>query len=231
MAEDITRRERLPEQGKEAGPLPEGKKPLAGKVVGAFRAVRGLFAGPPAQKGGPPAGIEKPPAFSARRPDLKSVNRILMVILAGLVVLTVYVAFRRRPDIASVTAAVSRIKFQKAEAGEPAAFQPLPFYLDQIKTRDIFNPFEEAKAPVQPVEPPPPPPPPPKVTIQEKARNLKLIGISWGDTRRAIIRDERTQEVHFLREGDTIKGTEIGVKKILKTEVILSSDGDEMSML
>jgi type II secretory pathway component PulC len=154
--------------------------------------------------------------------------------LAGLICLTGYFAFGERSDISSVTAAVSKIKFQDIEEKVITSFQDLAFYLDQVQTRDIFNEFEEPKPPppvVKPVKPPPPPPPPPKVTIQEKAKNLKLMGISWGADPKVIIKNEGNQEVLFLEEGQKIEGTDIRVKEIKKDQVIISSEGDEMKLL
>ena len=68
------------------------------------------------------------------------------------------------------------------------------------------------------------------MTIAEKAKNLKLSGISWGKNPKAIVQDTSSQEMYFVKEGETIKGTEIIVKKIMKEEVVITSDGDEMSM-
>ena len=46
-----------------------------------------------------------------------------------------------------------------------------------------------------------------------------------------MIRDLVTQEVHFMSEGELIQGTEITVEEIYKTEVILYSDEETMSLL
>jgi len=241
MAEEQTRGEQLFGRTEKTEPEPEKKKPFRERIAGSLRDMRDLITKPVAKGSKPEAGIRKPAVsapvmFSAQKIDLRLVNHVLIYVLIGLVVMTVYVIFRRRPDISSVTAAVSKIKFSEGEFKEIAAFQEISFYLDQIKKRDIFSIFQEKKAVVQPVEPPKPaeppePPPPPKVTIQEKSRNLTIMGISWGERPKAIIKNEGSGEIYFLNQGERIEGTDIDVKEILRDSVILSSDGDEMTLL
>ena len=48
---------------------------------------------------------------------------------------------------------------------------------------------------------------------------------------KVIIKNSKTQEVHFIKEGEVIKGTEITVKQILKDEVVITSDDEDMKML
>jgi type II secretory pathway component PulC len=146
-----------------------------------------------------------------------------------------YVSLREKPEISSVVAAISKIKLQEFESKKIEPFQEISYYKDEIKKRDIFNVFEEEKpAPVeaaQPIVKAPEPPPVPVVPIEQKAKNIKLVGISWGDNPKVIIRDTSTQNVQFFGVGETIDGTDIKVEKILKNEVILSSEGQEMSLL
>jgi len=239
MVEHKTRTEQLFKETKRGGPSPiDGNSPK-GKLADTFKSIRNLFSKPWLRAGAKPeAQTQTVPAlfskiFSAQKLDLKSINQVLALVLAGLICLTGYFAFGERSDISSVTAAVSKIKFPDMEEKVITPFQDLAFYLDQVQTRDIFNEFKEPKPPppvVKPVEPPPPPPPP-KVTIQEKAKNLKLLGISWGADPKVIIKNGSTQEVLFLEEGQKIKGTDIRVKKILKDEVMISSEGDDMKLL
>jgi hypothetical protein len=241
-------------QGKEL--LGRAKKPLAAPPTGGGPGGRGLtgffgemraiftkFSGKDKKPAGivTPAALRKSPlsqvleAFSLQKLDLKFINQILIVVLIGLVMVTCYVMFRKRPDATAVKAAVSKINFSEMEPAPTAAFQNVAYYLEQAETRDIFNVFFEEPEPVVvvPVEPeePPEPPPPPKVPIEEKARNLKLIGISWGNDPKAIIQDQKTQEVHFVAEGELIQGTEVSVKEIKKDKVILFSEEDTMSLL
>ena len=176
-----------------------------------------------------------PLALSTQKINLKTVNQVLVFVLIGLLAAMFYVTFRKGPSISSVTAAVAKIKFLNFETKEITTFGKVTDYLEQIKKRDIFSEYEEEKPPpvVVVVEEKLPPPPPliPKIPIEEKAKNLKLIGISWGKNPKAMIKDTTTQEVQFMSEGDTIKDTDLMIKKVLKEEVIITSEGEEMSML
>ena len=209
MVENRTRGEQLFEQEKGGRPSSSGGNSLDGKTAGTFQGIRNFFSKPWIRAGSKPGAETKtasalpPGAFSAHKLDLKSINQVLSLILAGLIALIVYFAFGERPSISSVTAAVSKIKFQDLGDKTITSFQEPAFYLDQIKKRDIFNKFEKPKPPPPVMKPKelPPPPPPPKVTIQEKAKNLKLMGISWGSDPKAIIKNESTQEMYFLKEG------------------------------
>ena len=210
-----------------------GLRGILSRVTGRGRKPSGAAA-PAAQKKSPLTKLFE--AFSFQKLDLKFINRILVAVLAGLVILTFYVIFRKRPDVTSVKAAVSKINFLDIEPVKSAAFQNVTYYVEQAETRDIFNTFVEKReepAVVVPVEPEksPEPPSPPKVPIEEKAKDLKLIGISWGNDPKAIIKDQKTQEVHFVAEGELIEGTEVSVKEIKKDEVILFSEEDTMSLL
>jgi hypothetical protein len=245
MVEEKTRGEQLFGQAKDSRASSGQAGSLKDKLIKTLIEARGFFVNPQASEenvgGGKSAsGVKKPspavPAgFGPRGLDLKFVNQVLVGILALLAVLTVYVALRERPDIASVTAAISKIKFQEFEAKAVETFQPEAFYLEQVKTRDIFDEYkrkEDSPPPVDIVKVEEPlPPPPPKITIQDKAKNFKLMGISWGELPKVIIRNETSQEMFFLNSGDTIKDTNITIKEIMKTGIILTSEGEEMTLL
>lgn len=235
MVENRTRGEQLFEKAKESRPAGDGNS-IKEKIAGTAESIRGLFSKPWIRAGSKPGAEAKtasallPAAFSEHKLDLKSINQMLSLLLAGLVALTVYFTFGERPNISSVTSAVSKITFQDLGGKTATSFQDLAFYLDQIKKRDIFNEFANPKPP-PPVVKPKAPPPPPKVTIQERAKHLKLMGISWGSKPTVIIKNQSTQEVYFLGEGQKVKGTEINVRKILKDEVVIGFEDDEMKML
>ena len=203
MVENRTRGEQLFKQARGSNPEVAKQGRIKTKVSGVLQNIRDLFG---KQQGKGTAGDKKPGilAFadlSVQKLDLRSINHALMLILGGLIALTVYTVLRQRPDVASVAAVVSKIKYENLEEKVITGFEELAFYSEQIAKRDIFNEYEEPKPPppvvVKPVEKPPPPPPPPKVTIQEKASALKLMGISWGDSPKVIIRNDAIQEVLF----------------------------------
>ena len=238
MVENKTRGEQLFEQAKEARSSSGIENPFKGKYKKILADIRGLFNKPQIKGSLKPAPNVKKATdlfsaiFSAQKLDLRSINQMLAIVLAGLAALTAYVIFRQPPNISAVTAAISKIKFQDLKADTIAPFDQLTSYLEQITKRDIFDEYVEyVPPPAVKVEPPSLPPPPPKITIQEKAKNLKLMGVSWGNSPKVIIKNESTQEVYFLEAGQKIEGTEITVKKISQEDVVISSDGDEMKML
>ena len=236
MVENKTKVEQLFEQTKEAPPSSGGGNKLKEKISGTVAGIRNLFS-KPWLRPGPKVKEEAKAApallagiFSAHKLDLKSVNQAFSLILVGLIALTVYVAFGEHPSISSVTAAASKVKFRNLEDKVITSFEELAVYLDQIKQRDIFNKFTKPEPPPV-VKPKEPPPPPPKVTIQDRARGLKLMGISWGRDPKVIIMNESTQEVLFVEEGQKIKGTELRVREILKSKVVIGFEEEQMDML
>jgi hypothetical protein len=226
---------------KETGGRPSGsgeglsKGNIFRQIKSAFNTVLALLGGKPSGAAAKPAASLKimEAALNIHKLDLKTVNRVLVLVLVALSALAFYFGLSERPDIDSLTAAVSKARYEPPEETAIASFGELSAYLQEVKTRDIFNQYEEPKPPppvVKKVEPPPPPPPP-KVTVQEKAKDLKLLGISWGESPKAMIKNNVTGEVLFLETGQKIKGTEIQVKSVDKDKVIIESDGDEMKML
>lgn len=178
--------------------------------------------------------VLKPAAFGAQKINLKIINQTLIVFLAGLMVLLFYVSLREKREVSSVVAAIAKIKLPEVEPKTVVSFKELPYYLDQIRKRDIFSVFQEKrKEPAKVAEPvkTPEPPPPPVVPIEEKAKNIKLIGISWGENPKVMIKNLNTQNVQFVSVGEKIDGTDLEVKEILKSEVVLSSEGQEMSLM
>lgn len=243
MVEDKTQDRKLLNQAPtEETPAPQ-KVSFRNKVGKTFSDMFGIFAKTKAKLPGDPksppgnkkTALLKPAVFNPQKINLKTINQALVVFLIGLVILMFYVSLREKPEISSVVAAISKIKLQEFESKKIEPFQEISYYKDEIKKRDIFNVFEEEKpAPVeaaQPIVKAPEPPPVPVVPIEQKAKNIKLVGISWGDNPKVIIRDTSTQNVQFFGVGETIDGTDIKVEKILKNEVILSSEGQEMSLL
>ena len=172
--------------------------------------------------------------INVQKINLKTINQILIALLVTLVFLMIYVAFRPGPDIASVMSVVSRIQFPVMESKTITPFEEIAYYLNQIRRRDVFSVYREKVEVIEvseTVEEPSPPVPEPKVPIEEKARNIKLIGISWGGNPKAIIRDLSTQTMYFVSEGETIEGTDLTVKEVFKEQVIITSEGDEMTLL
>ncbi len=114
-----------------------------------------------------------------------------------------------------------------------ASVGPLPEYLEPVNKRDIFAP-----APIVKVKPPKPelkrptrvsaPKPDPVQNLQKKVKDLKLVGISWGQNPVAMIEDKSSQQTSFLKVGDSING--LIIKAILKDRAILSDGNAEYDL-
>ena len=63
------------------------------------------------------------------------------------------------------------------------------------------------------------------------SKDLKLVGISWGQSPKAMIRSKKEQNTYFLRQEQIIGITGIEVKTIFKDKVIISYQGEEKELL
>jgi hypothetical protein len=164
-----------------------------------------------------------------RELNLTLINRALVVVLVLLVAATALNTQRVRPSPMDLSRP-ARSASPPAKAELPAvALRPVEDYLGEVEGRDLFSavaPQErkrvEAKAdPVKPSEPPPKPPQPTALEVlRERAKTLKLVGISWGPVPVAMIEDTATRETSFLREQESIN--QIRIKAILRDRVVIS---------
>ncbi len=158
--------------------------------------------------------------------DLNILNKIFIAVLAGLAVIIGQQAFYKKLRIEELMAVVSRITFKAPAPKAIEDFQPVAYYLDQARQRNIFRPaIEVEKAVIIPLEPAPPQP-----KLQDMVRGLKMVGIAWGASPKAMIKDETTQEIYFLREKELIGKTRIEVRMILRDRVIVGYEQEEMEL-
>ncbi|MBI5150035.1 MAG: hypothetical protein HZA28_04605 [Candidatus Omnitrophica bacterium] len=163
--------------------------------------------------------------------DLTAVNRVSTLILVALVAWGIMLATDQNPSIQKLMGAISRIRFEQFQTQDVEVFQAMDYYLNQVRTRDIFSlPEEVVKQVEQPEPPPPAPSPPPKPQLKELAQGLKIVGIAWGETPKAMIQNGAAQEVYFLKEGELIGKTEIQIKRILRDKVVVTYNGEEMEL-
>lgn len=160
--------------------------------------------------------------------DLDSVNKVLTGALVLLMVYAMTAAVNKRSSIGKLMQSISHIKFEKSTSGAIEAYQPVDYYLGQVRGRDIFNPVGEVKT--QAIPEPLAPPEPPKPKLKEKAIGLTVVGIAWGETPQAMINADLTQEIYFLKKGDKIGKTEIEVREIFRDKVILGFEEEEMEL-
>jgi len=151
--------------------------------------------------------------------DLKLVTKVLMGVLAFLILWTALEIFQR-PGLLKVTGGVLEEGYQIGSTKPVDIFKPLAFYVQQAKSRDLFQPVVSAKrgksgGPV----------------ASGITKDLALAGIYQGEGQNfeAIIEDKSIQKTYFLKIGDQING--MTIKAILKDRVILQYGKEEMELL
>lgn len=106
------------------------------------------------------------------------------------------------------------------------------YYTEKARSRDIFRFgqfFEEAIKKEEVVEVTPPKDeiilPSTEEIISER---LSLVGIAWSDDPDAMIEDNNTKKIYFLKRGDSVEG--IVIQTILRDRVIISYEGEEIEL-
>ena len=107
-------------------------------------------------------------------------------------------------------------KFVKKQDGilSPAkdapALNPLAFYMEGMKKRDIFRMGDKiSQADADAIS----------SQAAEAARTLKLVGISWSDSPDVMIEDTRISKTYFVKKGQLVG--ELIVEEIYKDKVVL----------
>ena len=159
--------------------------------------------------------------------DLKSVNLFLQTVI-GIAVIALIVTI----GIESRNLNKTGLTVSSAEANvvvEPEEITSLlkdrDFYIKKAQDRDIFQMGYTKRA---------------KVDFKEDEKNakaapindltkdLKLVGISWGDDPDAIIENSEMDKTYFVREGYKIE--ELLVSEIQKDRVVLRYKGEEVEI-
>ena len=171
-----------------------------------------------------------------RELDLKLINRGLIVLLVLVVAAIALNAQRVRPSALDFSREARTTSVPVREAQPLAALRPVEDYLKEVEERDLFNPVapsapKKAEAKAEPVKPPEatkPPEPTPLDVLRERAKTLKLVGISWGPVPVAMIEDTAKHETSFLKERESIN--QIRIKAILRDRVVLSYGNAEYDL-
>jgi len=156
----------------------------------------------------------------------RAINGVLIIMLSVLTVMTIHYGINKRPSIARISDAISKIHFQRPKREPIEAFRPVDFYLKEAGKRDIFRPVTKAQQKVVI--------PKPKQALEklkETVKDLRLKGISWGATPKVMIKNEKEDKMYFLKQGQMIGATGIEVKMILKDKILISYEGEEMELL
>lgn len=231
MAENISPEERLfkvIQQGKNS-PSDE-KGPGERKSGGWLRALKRARSsiGSASPEGKKPFDWKKIIPANLKLPELDpgGLNKVLAAALAVTVALVIYASTSKRQDTMKITDAVSKI--QIASVGGKEKIEPLKklnSYIEEIRRRDIFRPApkevqEETKPAVSD-------------TLKKTAESLKLQGISWGPSPKAMIlwQNDKESNMYFLMKGQEIGATGVRVKEIQRDKVVIGTDEEEMELL
>jgi len=155
----------------------------------------------------------------------REVNRVLVLAVA----IAVFLAFSS--FFSGMKMLKQKVDFSieaKAVQNEGAIIPPtksIALYLNNIKTRNIFLPFEKKEVALED-------------TLLPEARNitamvkdLKLVGISWLDSPEsasAMIEDTKTGNTYFLKQGDNVN--DLTIKSIFADRIVLSYQGEELAI-
>ncbi|MEE8423997.1 MAG: hypothetical protein V3S49_05595 [Thermodesulfobacteriota bacterium] len=158
------------------------------------------------------------------------VLKVVVVVLLLVISLDMFINYKH--GVPKILPQQSTARPPRLETQKITQLKPPEFYLDRIKERDIFLKYVEAvpekkelpvKEEVKPEET--------NQVIKEKAKNLKLVGIAWGEALEAMIEDGVEGRAYFLKEGESIGKTEVFIKKIYKDRVLLGYQDQELELL
>ncbi len=160
------------------------------------------------------------PAF-----EIKSVNKCLgfgVILLITIFVINFFTGLQKTNKILNIPL---RLEADSAFALDikPSILEPLSFYTDKVKTRNLF--IMASQQPVIKEEEA-------KQTKQEEIKQLltqvKLVGISWSDDPDVILEDLKAQSTVFMKKGQTIN--EMLIKEVFKDRIVLSYKGEEADL-
>ena len=156
-----------------------------------------------------------------REPNLKLLNKCLLVIAALLLVFLIADFIFKQLDIEVL---YDRAKVEKRRVlleEIKAEVRPFLHYLEMVQRREIFSQVKLKKAEEEPVIK--------KADLSELAKDLSLVGIAWGKNPQAMVEDEKAGKTYFLRAGESIN--EFMIEDVLKDKVILSYKGETIELM
>jgi hypothetical protein len=158
-----------------------------------------------------------------QQPDLKVVNRVLAVII----VISVFYLVNTSCFSIIRLKKMPSLKSAKQESAKHAGFkeaalqQPVVYYVDKVRQRDIFKIGAKktvaGKSPAVAAS-----------AITEAMEHLKLVGISWSSDPDAMIEDTKALRTFFVKRGHMIG--QVRIEAIFKDKIILSCEGKEAEL-
>ncbi len=155
--------------------------------------------------------------FTLRDFNLRPVNVVLIIILAGLLVYFVYEVFytsyHKEADIFAESEKVTEI-----EEEDSLEIKPYSFYSSAIEGRNIFMPQQLE---VEEVITGP--------SLEEITADLSLIGIIAGERPQAIIEEKKSGKSYFLYKGGSVGKAKI--VEILEDSVVMEYQGEKFELV
>lgn len=123
----------------------------------------------------------------------------------------------------------SNLEFKIKEIGkqvdipESSLLKVSSFYLEKARVRDLFKMGLPSVAEVEGQSAAPT-----FISISDRSKSLKLVGISWSDDPDVMIENTKENRTYFLKRGQMID--DFKIKAIFKDKVILSYRGEEIEL-
>lgn len=153
--------------------------------------------------------------------NMQAVNKILMGVAGILTVFLIGDFIRMAPRINKVYEDVSVLPAAHLKKKNISPLEPVSVYFNVAAKRDVFNPvLPKAAVPVASVK---------AVPLSELTKDLRLVGIYWGEAPEAMLEDTSEKKTYFLKIGQTIKG--IKVNSILEDRIILEYGDETMEFM
>lgn len=154
------------------------------------------------------------PHKPARILRMESLNFVLLLLLAGLLIYFVPLFFKKQKN--ALEDLENKIRIQErqlAQKEEEAKKQPFNYFSEPVASKNIFAPVvkEDTRAPAAAAEEGP--------KLEDIKAQLNLLGVIWGDNPQAIIEDTKAKKTYFLNKGQSLDN--IHVKDIMENKVVL----------
>jgi len=158
--------------------------------------------------------------------DLKFINRILELGIAGFLIYLVFnTMFSAVTLTTRLTAVDATLMKDKGNHAQPSVITPFlkeaAHYLGNVRSRDIFKMGFHNEVPVESG-------PPVSSRAVEATKNFRLVGISWSNDPDAMIEDTKALRTFFVKRGQMLG--DVKVEAISKDKVVLSYEGEEVEL-
>ncbi len=155
-----------------------------------------------------------------REPNLKVLNKFFFIFSFVLLSYSIAGFVFGRPSIENVYEKIQIPQEKELEEKVTPPARPFLHYLNMVRRRNIFNPVELKEPEKAEVK---------EKRLQEIAKDLSLVGISWDKEPIAMIEDRAAKKTYFLKKGDSIN--KFKLDDILIDRVILILEGERIELM